>query len=196
MSLNSFTFDEFIQIQVEEYILNEKRRIENEWKLKLFKLEKKIDRMQQILETLLMSQRSEESESDKDSIDKHSRSPTTLTPLINKLENKTKFTTPPPPPPPPPHSKLQIEHNHIEEYLKTNEIHLYDPPKVSVQEFANNFYPELYETPVFHTMSQNSPPHSQCSITNLRKYEKMKIPKYEDDSDIIELNEYNKQFKQ
>ena len=193
MSLNSFTFDEFIQIQVEEYILNEKRRIENEWKLKLFKLEKKIDRMQQILETLLMSQRSEELESDKDSIDKHSRSPTTLTPLINKLENKTKFTTPPPPPP---HSKLQIEHNHIEEYLKTNAIHLYDPPKVSVQEFANNFYPELYETPVFHTMLQNSPPHSQCSITNLRKYEKMKIPKYEDDSDIIELNEYNKQFKQ
>ena len=31
MSLNSFTFDEFIQIQIEEYILNEKQKIENEW---------------------------------------------------------------------------------------------------------------------------------------------------------------------
>lgn len=41
MSLNSFTFDEFIQIQIEEYILNEKQKIENEWKLKLYKLEKK-----------------------------------------------------------------------------------------------------------------------------------------------------------
>ena len=40
MSLNSFTFDEFIQIQIEEYILNEKQKIENEWKLKLYKLEK------------------------------------------------------------------------------------------------------------------------------------------------------------
>ena len=54
MSLNSFTFDEFIQIQIEEYILNE-NKIENEWKLKLYKLEK-LDRMQQI-ETLLMSQK-------------------------------------------------------------------------------------------------------------------------------------------
>lgn len=192
MSLNSFTFDEFIQIQIEEYILNEKQKIENEWKLKLYKLEKKLDRMQQILETLLMSQKSEGLESDNDSIDKPSRSPTTPTPtpLHQILKNKTEHTTTPPSQPP---LKLQIEHNHIEEYLKTNAIHLYDPPKVSAQQVGNNFYPELYETPDISTMLQNSP-HSQCFM-NLRKFEKMKIPKYEEDSDTIEFSEFSKQFK-
>ena len=77
--------------------------------------------------------------------------------------------------------------------MKTNAIHLYDPPKVSAQEVGNNFYPELYETPDISTMLQNSP-HSQCSM-NLRKFEKMKIPKYEEDSDTIEFSEFSKQFK-
>ncbi|EMG48516.1 hypothetical protein G210_0905 [Candida maltosa Xu316] len=52
MSLSAFDVDELVQVQIDEYLHSEKLRLERKWQEKIAKLEKKIDRMQEIIEKL------------------------------------------------------------------------------------------------------------------------------------------------